>query len=316
VSPLYAWPTWSEPWALQVSDVVVDGIARPEAVDTAQSRVHVAGDRWTRLTCGVTAQAPDEQGSPVPASVHVLVSAPRTQSRWVVPLERRDGVWAASVELPRELVVGAVEVTAEVIGEVDGRVRLQGRSAPWTIVVDAGQAPVPPGGPPFPMVWLDFGADGAPAPARRDPDVPAVLDMSGAPVLYLNDAMTGLRLLLNAEHAKCARRMARDLVGSAVAARATTTLVRAAVADVVSTAAEDGPPSPPSDPTRRQALEAVAGAMTSVSDLSDLCERVMRVESGPTAERAALWSEIDAAVDRLCGVTAAIAEVALEGRFG
>src|SRR5699024_9015185 len=129
---------------------------------------------------------PDEEL--VPERVHLLVDAPRSNTRISVPLEGA-GVWQASADLRREYLAGPVKLVVEATGTIDGRVRLLGRSEEWTLVVDAGEAPTPPGAPPFGMVWVDFRGPEAPEAARRNVDAHSIMDLTGEPCLYLNDGI-------------------------------------------------------------------------------------------------------------------------------
>ena len=313
--PLYSWPTYREPCGLEVTELSVDGSPRPDLVDTDHRRLRADhASAWRIVSFKVSATVPEARGVPSPQTVHLLVAAARAQTRMPIPLtSTADGTWVARVELPREIVAGTVILVAEATARVDGRVRLLGRSDEWTLVVDPGESPVPPGAPPFPMVWLDFTGPDAPEAARRSPDAHAVMDMSISPTLYLNDGIEGLRGLLHADTARGERRRARDLFGADVARQAMATLMRAAAADLA-TAAGDEDALPPADPLLRQSLEAVAKAMRSTADLSDLCHRIARAENGPVTERLALWTEIDAAVARLCGLPEMVASIAKEAR--
>lgn len=312
--PLYAWPTVREPFDLHLDGLALDGVPRMDLVHADHRRVRLdTAAGWTTVRLAIRVEPPSGVDAARPEAMHLLISAPRTQTRHAVRLAPQDGSWSATVELPSAMLAGSVTAVAEATSTVDGRIRLVGRSEEWRLIVDAGEAPVPPGGEPFPMVWVNFTSPEAPEIARRNRHTYAVMALSPTPALYLNDSVEGLHALLNAETARGERRRARDLLGCDVARTAVTTIVRAAAAEVAG-AAPDDEPTPPSDPLLRQTLGAVAGAMASPQELAELCERIVRAEAGSADERATLWVDIDAAVVRLCSLTEAVADVAKEAR--
>lgn len=310
--PLYAWGTHREPLLVDLLDVTVDAEVRGELVDASRHRLRL--DRahgWTVLTLVVRVTVPRDTGVAEPASVTALVTSTPTRTRLPAVLAPvGDGSWIGEVRVPRALVAGSAELVADAVATVDGRVRLIGRTEPWTFVVDGGVAPSPPGAPPFPMTWVDFAAPDAPTLVRRVPDAPAVMDPA-RPMLYLNDGVEGLRGLLHADTARGERRRARDLVGAEVARTALTALVRVAVTEVQ---AADG--EPPESHLSVQTLTAVACAMRSTADLEELCRRVSEASAGSPADLVALWTEIDGAVARLCNAPAAVGALAKESRNG
>ncbi|WP_225755644.1 hypothetical protein [Actinotalea sp. Marseille-Q4924] len=311
--PLYPWPTFREPWQLDLREPTFDGVARSDVLmpDHRRLRSDLVAD-WAICALEAVATAPSAGGAPRPDAAHLLVSAPRAQTRLPLPLSPDGaGSWRARVELPQDLLAGIATVTAELTAVLDGRVRFLGRSEPWSVVVDPSDAPVPVGAPPFPMVWVDFGDPGAPELARRSPGAPAVMDLSGSPTLYLNDAMPGLHRLLHADTARGERRRARDLMGAEVARITLTALVRAAAADLE---ADDDGVVTPADQLLRQTLEGVAGVMRSTSGIDELCRRIVEADTGPAIARANLWSEIDGAVARLAGLPDFQASLSEEAR--
>lgn len=315
--PLYSWPTHRDPLPLSVTGLTVDGDARDDLVDGAHERLRLDRlEQWQAATVAVATEISTGGEVGPPDTVHVLVSSPRTRTRLPVPLANTgDGAWVGEVRVPRALVAGVPTLAVEVAGTIQGRTRLLGRSDEWSLVVDAGEQPVAPGGPPFPMKWVRFDSARAPEAARLSPDVPALMDLTGRPTLYLNDAVPGLRALLHADTARGERRRIRDYVGAEVARIATTALVRAAVEDVVANADGDEVPLPVAH-AQREALAAVARSMRSVSDVQELCGRIVRAAGGPLGDLVALWSEMDAAIARLCGSTEAVAAAVKEARNG
>lgn len=311
MSPVFAWPTYREPWSLIVDDPMVDGQYREELVDDEYRRVRIDGvDGWRQVVLDVTATPPDENLTT--ERVHLLVESPRSNTRISVPLGG-DGVWQASADLRREYLAGPVTLVVEATGTIDGRVRLLGRSEEWTLVVDSGQAPTPPGAPPFTITWVDFRSAEAPESARRNADAHSIMDLTGEPCLYLNDGIEGFRALLHADTARLERRRARDLLAGEVARTAWSTLVRAGVTDIA-TGDVDDEPSAPEEPLFRQALEAVARVATGVSDLDDLVERIWSAQNGTITEVMSLWTDLDAAVDRLSGLPDVVESMIREAR--
>lgn len=314
--PLYSWSTFRDPFELHLDGLGVDGVLRTDLVHPDNRRVRLDfAEGWSSVRLEIRVEAPPAAEPLRPDSVHLLVSAPRAQTRHAVRLAPDGGSWSAAVDLPRAMLAGVVTAVAEATSVVDGRIRLVGRSEEWRLVVDAGEAPVPPGGEPFPMVWIDFAASEAPEVVRRNRHTYAVMALVPAPVLYLNEGIEGLHALLNAETARGERRRARDLLGCDVARTAVTAIVRAAVAEIAATSPGEEP-TPPSTPLLRQTLDAVAGALASPLDLAELCERIARSEAGSAADRANLWADVDAAVVRLCSLTETVADVAKEARNG
>ena len=310
MSAIFSWPRFREPWRLDVDDPMVDGYYREDLVDEEHRRIRIDGlGRWRQVILDVAASPPDD--SLVPDGVHLLVSAPRTNTRLSVPLVE-DGEWRGSATLDRPYLAGPVTLVVEATGRIDGRARLLGRSEEWTLVVDAGEAPTPPGAPPFAMTWVDFGAAEAPQSARRNPDAHAVMDLSTTPCLYLNDGVEGLRELLHADGAKLERRRARDMIAADVARTAWRTLLRAAVSEVE--VDDDGTVSMPEDPLLRQTLSAVARVATGVSDVDELVERIAGTQGGSLTEHLDLWTDLDAAVDRLSGLPEAVESIVREAR--
>jgi len=311
MSTVFAWPTYRELWTLVMDSPMVDGYFHEEVVDEGQRRIRV--DRiedWKRLVLEVTAIPPQENLTP--GRVHLLVDSPRSHTRVAIPLDGEEE-WQGTADLRREYLAGPVKLVAEATTTVDGRTRLLGRSEEWTLVVDAGEAPTPPGAPPFPILWTDFRTPDAPDAARRNPDALSFMEPSGEPRLYLNDGIEGFRALLHADTARLERRRARDLLAGQVARTAWTTLLRVAVAEV-QMSAEDDVPVAPDQPIFRQALEGVARVTTGVSDLEDLVMHIASAYRGSVAEQAALWSELDAAIDRLCGLPDATESLVREAR--
>jgi len=311
VSPVFAWPTYREPWTLTVEDPMVDGQYREELVDDEHRRLRIDQvEDWRQVLLDVRAVPPSDDLRP--DRVHLLVESRRSNTRMSFPLDG-EGPYGTSAELRREYLAGPVTLVVEATGIVDGRVRLLGRSEEWTLVVDAGQAPTPPGAPPFTMTWVDFRSAEAPPAARRNPDAHSIMDLSGEPCLYLNDGIEGFRSLLHADTARLERRRARDLLAGEVARTAWTALVRAAVADIGSADSGDDV-SAPEDQLLRHALEAVARVASGVSDLDDLVERIAAAQDGSGADGAALWTDIDAAVDRLSGLPDVVESLIRESR--
>lgn len=316
MTPLPAWPSFREPWAAQLDALEIDAAPRPDLLDSDHRRVRLdLAGTWSTTSFTISTSS-DEVFTGSVASVQALVSSPRTNTRVAVPLVRQEkAAWRGEVRLPARLLGGTVRMWVEVAGTHAGRTRLVGRSDEWVLSVDPAEAPTPPGAPPFTMTWLDFSGDDAPALARRNPDAPFVMDMTGTPVLLLNERIEGFRDVLHADHAKGEKRRARDVLAAQVAQHALASVLRAAVAEMVTDTDIDGDVAVPTDRLKRQALGAVAGAMEGVADISDLAARIVEAERGPMVERLELWAEIDAGVARLAGVPAAVLDLSKGVRF-
>jgi hypothetical protein len=312
----YPWPTYRRPLNLTLSDLQVDGVERDDLLDETHLRARLDESKlWRHLTvrASVTTDEPPLDVSEVRA--HLLVSAPRTQTRVPVPLDSTEDGWSGVVTLHRDVLGGAVSVHAQIVGLVNDRRRLVGSSESWVLVVDSSEAPTPPGVPPFNIAWIDFSSEEAPQIARSSPEAHAVMDIASEPVLLLNSNLDGFQSLLHADHAKAERRRLRDLLGSGVARYAVATLFRAAASEIVAAVVDDEDPEPPAERLRRQVCEAIAEAMTGLTSAEELYRRLVDAERGSMTDRAMFWTEIDLAIDKLTGVSNTVAEVCKEVQY-
>src|SRR5450830_113605 len=100
MSPHYPWPTFTEPWTLDITDVAVDGRPRDELRDESHRRLRAdLVDGWNELTFAATARKPDGATGITVKRVHLLVSSPRSQTRIPVLLNDRGQDWFAEVRL-------------------------------------------------------------------------------------------------------------------------------------------------------------------------------------------------------------------------
>lgn len=319
MSVRFAWPSFIGPWSVVVEDLRTDGRHRPGCVDVPRRRVRLdqAGD-WESATFHVTASTSEETPLGL-ASVRAfaILSSPRTNTRIPFALTATDSGesrFNGTVEVARPAIAGAVDLAVDIGARLGDRPRLVGLGDPWSVIVDASAAPTPPGAPPFETVWLDFKAQEAPFAAQQQPDAYAVLDLT-KPALLLNDGIDGLRGLLLAGSARHERRRLREVLGTSIARQATATLMRAAATDIVPLDLDETAPQPPSDGLSTQVCEAVAAEMNTVGSVTEFYERLVAAAHGTPLQNATLWAEIDAAVDRLTGHSAAIARVVEQVKY-
>lgn len=319
MSVRFAWPSYGAPWATSVQDVQVDGEDATDSVDATRRRVRLdKTGEWAAATLTVTA-ATDEEIPDGLTSVEafVVISSPRSHTRVPYMLETGDPPtksFSGTIALRREILGGAVTMRLDLAADIDGRRRLVGIGEEWAVIVDASEAPAPPGRPPFETSWIDFNSSSAAIAARRHPDAHAVMDLSQAkPTLLLNEGIDGFKSLMLAKSARHERRRLRTLLGSSIARQATATLIRAAASEVVPFDQADEPQAP-QDVLQRQTCEAVADAMASIGSVSELYERIVQAAFNPPL-RDELWAEIDAAIDRLTGYSAHVAAVLEEVKY-
>jgi hypothetical protein len=293
-----------------------------DVLDTGRRRLrldHV--DAWCTAHIDITASTTETTPVDIDAcDAVVVVSCTRTNVRIPFVLDAAgiedDGRFEGRVVLERSVLAGAAELTVDIAATIEGRRRLVGMTEPWSVIADADSAPTPPGKPPFETAWLDFADPKAPDIARHQSDAYSVMNLLGPkPTLLLNEGIDGLKALLLAATARNERRRLRGIIGTAVARQAVAMIFRAAAAEVVAVDDDASEPQVPSDPLYRQACEAVAGAMTTTASVDELYDSLLDAERGPAVDRARLWAEIDAAVDRLTGHSSAVASVVTEVKY-
>jgi hypothetical protein len=104
------------------------------------------------------------------------------------------GRWTGSLELDRRDLVGALELRVTLAARIDGKQRLVGDSALWTIHVDSPAIPVIEGT--LPVRWTNFAeSEFVPDSCRAEPFFADLTDAT--PVVYLNSGYEGLPELLS-----------------------------------------------------------------------------------------------------------------------
>lgn len=316
MSVRFPWPAYRDPWECAVVSVAFDGQDALHAIDADHLSIDAHEVDWSSMELAVQVQT----DQPIPdgldgVSAYALVSCRTTQLRRAYPLTAdQDGTHHSGVvRLPRTVLTGKADLVVEVIGEHDGRKRTAGSSLPWSIVVDPGEAPPRPGIPPLQTVWVDFSAGDAPLPARRHTHAHAYVDVTASPpILYLNESIDGLQLLLLAETAKLERRRQRDMLGASIARYVANALFRAAVDQVIP--GEDGVAAQgPDSRALRDVCEAVAAELPDTETVDDLYNLVATLPDDP-ARSAAFWSDVDLALDRMTSVSMTIAQICDEVR--
>lgn len=319
MSVRYPWPTFDGEWLCGINEIECDLPDAKPAVDSDSFRMSLAevGD-WATLSFTLTARTDEKRPKGLDGTLtgYALLSCSSTRIRVPFPLSPRDenpNELQGTIDISRDDLAGTATLVAEIASEYHGSPRIVGRSIPWTIVVEAGSAPVKPGQPPISQSWIDFRAPDSPLVARQSPDAPAVLDLSAAkPMLLLNSAIPGFQDLLSSETAKLERRRTRELLGSQIARYTLATLFRAAAVEIAS---EDDEPVAPSDPLFRQVCEAVADTIPHFASVDELYRR-LHDSHGKRAESADLWTHIDVAIDALADVPNTLAMVTEEIRRG
>lgn len=312
----FAWPTYRDPWECDVDSVAFDGADRRDAINTDHLRIDAHETEWNLIEVAVRVAT----GEPVPAGIdavaaHALVTCRATQLRRAYPLaaDGEDGQYAGTVAVPRTALTGKADVAVEVVGGYQGRRRVIGFSLPWSIVVDKTEAPPRSGVPPLPTVWVDFAGADAPLPARRYAGSHAYVDvMASPPVLYLNQGIEGLQLLIQSETAKLERRRHRDMLGASIARYVANSLFRAAVGQVVP--GEDGVGAEgPDGRVFRDMCEAVAAELPDTETVDDLYNLIASLPESP-GRSAEFWADVDLALDRMTSVSATITQICDEVR--
>ncbi|GAA3947497.1 hypothetical protein [Actinoplanes auranticolor] len=308
----YPWPTLKAPLTCAVDDVRVDGaVIMAGRVDDEHLRLRLDGLTWQRLDCRVTVSAEE----PIPAEAdavraYVLLSSAAANTRIPYPLDdTHDGSPSGRLAVPSDAVAGSFALQAHVGATIGGRNRVIGSSEPWTVVLERHEAPVPPGGPPFDIDWVDFTSPDAPLGARENPASHAFMDLAAQPRLLLNQSIEGLQKLLHNNAARLERRRVRDILSASVARHAVASLFRAAMAEII--VYDDGTFEPPTTALYRQVCEAIAAWMSGVGDVDELYERL----AGSTDARVSdtdLSARVDVAIDALMGYTDALTTASRE----
>jgi hypothetical protein len=254
-----------------------------------------------------------------PVSAFAVVSSRRSNTRIPFRLEsirpERDS-FSGTITMQRAALSGSAEMAVNIGADIDGRQRLIGVGEAWSVVVDAADAPTPPGRPPFDTAWMDFRAATAPLLAKQQPEAYALMDLTEPkPKLLLNEAIDGLKGLLVPATARHERRRLREVIGTSIARQATATLIRAAASEVIPLDPEETEPQVPLEGLFAQVCEAVAEEMTTIASASEFYERLLSGSRGTAIDRVRLWAEIDAAVARMTGHWSAVADVVEEVKY-
>ncbi len=240
-----------------------------------------------------------------------------TQLRRSYPLhateDRSTLGFSGTLTIPRTALSGKALLTAEIVGDYEGRLRVVGSSVPWGLVVDKSEAPDKPGVPPLRTIWIDFADPDAPIEARRHVEGHAYVDVSAnPPVLYLNKGIDGLQLLILSNSTKLERRRHRDMLGALIARYAANALFRAAVEQI--TADEfGGPPDGPTGRVLRDICEAVAAELPDTETVEDLYGAIADLPPG-TAASASFWANVDLALDRMTSLSSTVARICEEAK--
>ncbi|MGY4645039.1 hypothetical protein [Cellulomonas sp. URHB0016] len=304
MSPLYPWPTYREPWDLEIEAVEIDGQDSTALADAARYRIELDGREWTNAALRVRAHARDSVDGLVPTAGYVMVSTRQSASRASFVLTPDGSGWVGTVHLTKDTLAGKSVVEAHLTARIGDRLRVIARSHSWDVVADAGSAPRPPGAPPLDFTWVDFRKPDAPELARLDPAAYCVVDVTdGGATLLLNEGIEGFKEILYLKSPKLEKRRLQDLLGADVARQATTALLRAAVDEVASTADDDDAQLP-----GNSRLVEVLDAVSSGMGLNSTHDLVARIATARTIdERNRLWADMDTTVARLTGVSSALA---------
>lgn len=271
--------------SLDVHEVRLDDVALPFATISQAQRVvalhTVERSEWDTARLSVRLRTPRhelESGTWSDVSCFAVLSERKTNVRISTPLrEESPGLWTGDVVLHHDRHVGQAELTAHVIGTVDGvRGRVIGTAdARWTIDL---QARIPVRTKSVKTVWADFGDERNPHlhPFRSDPwTVEAVGE---EPVLYLNTGFEGLEALLKSN--RTADHAAREAIAAQIASDVWTALFNAAVYAVQS---EDGHPEWPGgwqEATLRRLLPDIFPDLSPDDALTEIATRRQTGDGG------------------------------------
>lgn len=190
---------------LALTDLVIDGIERPDRVEPHLARIDVSGERegsWHHVQVAVSVSADDGElaelldDGVVPHATVVVYCVPTNLrlGRALAPTGA-DGEWAATLDLSGDCLRDKVSIYGELVADIDGRpARRIGTTDAWELYVDP--VAVPPFEGTFQVKWSHF---------RREPGIPDharpesfFIDLSGTvPLIHLNHDMDGLHELLS-----------------------------------------------------------------------------------------------------------------------
>lgn len=219
---------------LLIRDVDIDGQQQNTFINPLARTVALRTlDAWTSGTFSVEATVPierllalfpeDERGNP-PCAMLLAVRCDATRWREGITLTPSGpGIWRGTFQLDRRRIRGHVQVSAYLVrtqsralvppfaGTAHVRVA---DSASWSVSVDREASP--PGGY-LNVQWDDFANSGS-TTRKNHPTLLYHLDLEGnAPILWLNEGITGLKDVLSTEGTRGRVAAVRDVVFSLIA---------------------------------------------------------------------------------------------------
>ncbi|MEV0401942.1 hypothetical protein [Actinoallomurus sp. NPDC050550] len=219
--------------ALEVREARLDDVSLPYSMISGAQRVvalhEVERSDWETARLSVRLTTPRHELDAGPwsdVSCIAMLSERRTNVRTSTPLrEEEPGTWAGEIIVHRDLHVARAELSAQVVGSVDGVTgRLIG-STPDSWTVDL-QARSPVRHKSITTVWADFGDQGNPHLHSFRTDPWTVEVVGDEPVLYLNLGFEGLEALL--QGTRLTDRPARAAIAAQIATDVWTALFNAA----------------------------------------------------------------------------------------
>jgi len=305
MSALFPWPTYQNPWQLDITAVSFDGVISENAIDDLRATVHCP-NMWDSATISVTATT-TQKAIATHYDGYLLVTAAATLFRQAFRLTADgSGGFVGDIIIHKDQLNGIALLSADITADFSGRIRTIGQSEPWRFTVDGGARPFAPGMPPIEMQWVDFSDPKAPFAARTNPMVPAVVEMGSIPMVYLNKGLPGLEQLLYANTAKMERRLFRELVSAEIARLVTSALLQDALTDSADASLSDYDDiwEPPTSLAASNTLAAIAEAMA--LEPQQLAQKWVMADT-PNL-RSELFSAIEAAIMTVSGLSESIAE--------
>lgn len=310
MSPRFAWPQYRRPLDLEI-EVLAPALTVKDG-DEAETNRRIRLDlheSWSevhlRFTLTTTEKAPDSITGQV---AYVLVSSTRTATRIPVTLHPGYDGFEGDIVLTKAALSGPVQIAGQII-ESGGVARVLGASEPWTLVIDASDAPPMPGAPPFKMAWQSFEAADSPTYLQAARHSYSLMDLTGPePILWLNKDITGLEAVVSASHAKLEKRRLRDVLGAQIARDALLALFREALAQVV---IENDEVTLPDNSLLRQTATVIAAELNSVADVEEMFRKLLTDQQ----QRQQIWMEIDNAVSSLTNLSESVARSVEEVHF-
>ena len=300
----FPWPQFQKPLSLDI-EITAPGVPT-ENIDAELRRIRLDNiDGWDTVSLKL-----EMASTEVPAdgigelSGYVLVSSTRTNTRTPVKLElAADSItFGGDVSIDKGLLAGAVHVQGQVVATGDWGVRTVGVSEEWILVVDESAAPIPPGAPPFDIVWVDFAGPEASSLLKGAAETSyALMDTSvGKPVLYLNKHFKGLDYILMANRPRDERKRLRNVLGAQISHYAVSTLFDEAIRQCDET---QGVITLPDDQLLARVITAVADGI----DADDPDELVTALMSDG-GDRDATRARVDDAISVMTNLSSFVSE--------